>query len=251
MKFKKNKFNLTLTILSLVSILSTNVFANQIGTVNIGGGTSALKEITENKYNNAKNKIESPNIKPSNETKVYINRKEVKVGTLNYNGTLYLPVRDIANIIKKEVSYDATNKIVYLDAMELPVGYNFAVYRGKKTIINENDMNIGTIIIENKTYLPMRFILEIFGYDINYNPKTKIAEAYLMGVEGIEQGFIYSVDKNQLQQSSSNNEDDFDLDKLLKENGWTDEQIAGGENGGTAEEVDLSQYGSVDVIVGQ
>lgn len=249
MKFKNNKSKSILITLSLVGILSTNVFANQVGIVNVGSSDTALKEITENKYNNINNKIESPNIKPSNETKLYINREEIKVGTINYNGTLYLPVRDIANIINKEVSYDATNKIVYLDNIELPVGYNFAIVRGSKTPINENDSNIGTIVVENKTYLPIRFILEVFGYNINYNPKTKIAEAYLMGVEGVEQGFIYSVDENQVTASDDESMSNYDemtdeeFEEWLKENGWTDEQIKNG-SGSVAEVADFELTGN-------
>lgn len=252
MKFNKNKLILVLLATTLVIFITNSIFASQAPNVqvNIGGSDSALKEVTENKANNINNKIESPSIKPTNETKLYINRKEIKVGTINYNGTLYLPVRDIANAINKEVSYDNVNKIVYLENIELPVGYNFAIIRGRKQQINENDKNIGTIVVDDKTYLPIRFILESFGYAINYNPKTKIAEAFLMGVEGIEQGFVYSVDETE-----NDNNDTSNFEGMFDEEFWNEVEKTLGKPIDTGivsdvEENNLMQY-STDGTMGK
>ena len=160
-------------ILSATTIFScsTSVFADQTKTIEI---TQAM-EIKEAK----KNRIQSPTeILADNNQKVFVNDKQVelKEGSIVYENRLYLPVREIGDALGLEVGYVSEQKIVALDGgkIQLPVNENKAVVNGKIVAIDKENDKVGTIVVKDKTYLPVRFISENLGYNVSYDANSKV-----------------------------------------------------------------------------
>ena len=160
-------------ILSATTIFScsTSVFADQTKTIEI---TQAM-EIKNAK----KNRIQSPTeILADNNQKVFVNDKQVelKEGSIVYENRLYLPVREIGDALGLEVGYVSEQKIVALDGgkIQLPVNENKAVVNGQIVAIDKENDKVGTIVVKDKTYLPVRFISENLGYNVSYDASSKV-----------------------------------------------------------------------------
>ena len=83
-----------------------------------------------------------------------------------------IPVRFIAEDLKSEVKWNAEDKIVYINKgdnnIQLTIGSNIA-------IVNNEPIELETeaVIHENRTYVPLRFVSEALGADVDWDSKTK------------------------------------------------------------------------------
>lgn len=163
-------------ILSATTIFTcgTNVFADEVKAIQI----NQSMEIKNAK----KNAITSPEqISSDNAQKVFINEKPVEIeeGIVVYENRVFLPVRELAEALGLSVDYNQQEKIVILDdgKIQLPVNQNKAVVNGNIVAVDNENVKIGTIVINDKTYLPLRFVSESLGYNVNYLQDKK--EVYI------------------------------------------------------------------------
>lgn len=164
------KFIAILLASTSVFASSTSVFAEETKSIDITKAVS-IKEAK-------KNKIEIPaNLTLDKNQIVDVNGKQVelKEGAIVYEGRLYLPVRELGDALDVEVGYVAEEKIVALDNgnIQLPVGENKGVVNGEIVPIDKENDKVGTIVLNDKTYLPVRFIAENLNASVDYNPSLK------------------------------------------------------------------------------
>ncbi|WP_317366285.1 copper amine oxidase N-terminal domain-containing protein [uncultured Tyzzerella sp.] len=163
------KFMAILLSATTVFTCSTSTFANQTETIEI----SQSMEIKNSK----KNRIKSPTeVLPDKNKKVFVDDEqiELKEGIIVYQDRIFLPVRELSDALDLDVFYKKEEKIVAIHSLkgskiQLPVNENKAVVNGKIVPIDKENDKVGTIVIKDKTYLPVRFISESLGYNIEYN----------------------------------------------------------------------------------
>ena len=163
-------------ILSATTIFtcSTSVFADDTRTIEI---TQSM-EIKNAK----KNTITSPqDLSTDNSQKLFVNDQQVEIkdGSVVYENRLFLPVRELGQALGLEVGYVEKEKIVALDngKIQLPVNQNKAVVDGNIVSIDKENDKVGTIVLNDKTYLPIRFVSESLGYKVEYVSDKK--EVYI------------------------------------------------------------------------
>lgn len=165
------KFIATILSSTMIFTAGTSVFAND---VNI---TDALK-IQANKTNLVR---EKSNVLVSNNIpNILVNGKELKIneGELLYENNKFIPIRELADTLGLKLDYIPESKIVVLDngKIQLPIDNNKASVNGKIVSIDENNEKICTLIVNNKSYIPVNFVNNVLGYNVQYNEETQKVE---------------------------------------------------------------------------
>ncbi len=165
------KFIATILSSTMIFTAGTSVFAND---VNI---TDALK-IQANKTNLVR---EKSNVLVSNNIpNILVNGKELKIneGELLYENNKFIPIRELADTLGLKLDYIPESKIVVLDngKIQLPIDNNKASVNGKIVSIDENNEKICTLIVNNKSYIPVNFVNNVIGYNVQYNEETQKVE---------------------------------------------------------------------------
>lgn len=123
----------------------------------------------------------TPNYQQKNDFKLYINgeRKTLSNGFLVVNGRTFLPLRELSGLLgisDSGISWDSENRVASVSQdntlIEIPIGYTQASVNDKITPIDTSSNNTRSIIANGYTYLPVRFISENLGWQIDTQGKT-------------------------------------------------------------------------------
>jgi hypothetical protein len=91
------------------------------------------------------------------------------------NRTL-VPVRAVAEAMGGTVGWDAVTRTASVtvgsNTLELTLGKNTALFNGTATPI-DTDPKVLPLIINGRTMLPLRFVVESLGADVSYDQATK------------------------------------------------------------------------------
>lgn len=158
----------------LISLLSTSTGQSLLvhaSTLTIS--QVATKHISTNQPNF------STNAKPANNIQILINNKPhtMKDPILLENGRVFLPVRNLGELLNINIDYLADSKTAIAQNskayLELPLGHNKAIKDRTLVLpIDTNNSNTRILSYVNRTYLPVRFISENLGYQISYGNNT-------------------------------------------------------------------------------
>ncbi len=89
------------------------------------------------------------------------------------NGSTLVPLRQTFEALNADVDWNANTKVVsaFKDDTEinLQIGNKTACKNG--TVIN---LSVSPVIINGRTYVPLRFVAESFGAEVNWNSSTKV-----------------------------------------------------------------------------
>lgn len=92
---------------------------------------------------------------------------------VNINGRIMLPVRSILEALGAEIQWDSSTKTVTASKQDkdikLKINSTTAIVNGETKILD-----VPASIINGKTFVPVRFIAESFGADVDWNPKDRI-----------------------------------------------------------------------------
>ncbi|WP_410769651.1 copper amine oxidase N-terminal domain-containing protein [Fontibacillus sp. BL9] len=117
----------------------------------------------------------SPNsAQASSGIKVTLNGGEFQPQSAPYvkNGTVFLPLRDIGELLGTVVFWSSSSKTVTMTYPELTVALNYG--SGKATINGKaQSLAANPEIIKGRIYVPLRFLSEATGADVNWNAKAK------------------------------------------------------------------------------
>ncbi len=101
------------------------------------------------------------------------------------NNRTLLPVRSLIEALGGTVEWDAKTRQVTIrldgNTIILTIGKNTALVNGIETPIDPNNPNVVPIIINGRTYLPLRFIAEHLNCMIQWDPATKTITIYYYG----------------------------------------------------------------------
>ncbi|WFD08782.1 copper amine oxidase N-terminal domain-containing protein [Tepidibacter hydrothermalis] len=91
---------------------------------------------------------------------------------IDRNNRTLVPVRFISETLGCKVEWDAKNHTVLITGnskeIKLPVGYNYAIVDGKKV-----EFDTKAVIVQNRTFVPLRFISEAFDANVVYNYENR------------------------------------------------------------------------------
>jgi len=110
---------------------------------------------------------------------MYVNDspQEIDVPPQIVEGRTYLPIKYIVEPLGGEISWDGTEKKVTITlkdiTIELWIGKNIARVNGVDTPIDSNNPKVVPMIIQGRTMLPVRFVAENLGCDVQWDSTTK------------------------------------------------------------------------------
>lgn len=105
--------------------------------------------------------------------------KEMDVAPMIMEGRVFLPIRYVTNPIGAEIMWDAQQQKTTIQLntiiIELWIGKPVAKINGVDTPIDVNNKNIKPVIIAGRTFLPLRFVGESLGCEIQWDAPTQEA----------------------------------------------------------------------------
>lgn len=119
------------------------------------------------------------------ETAVFINGEKAEIPPemgiirIEYDRT-FVPVRFLLEYFRYDVSWDGEDKVVFgrntSDSIfVMQVGSNNLTYSSENGDLKTTVMDVSPFLdaAEGRTYIPLRFIAESTGYDVDYNDTEK------------------------------------------------------------------------------
>jgi len=93
------------------------------------------------------------------------------------NGRTLLPIRPVVEALGGSVSWDGNEKKVIISlgstTIELWIGKSIAKVNGVNTLIDLNNPKVVPEIINGRTMLPLRFVTENLGCELQWDPNTQ------------------------------------------------------------------------------
>jgi hypothetical protein len=92
-------------------------------------------------------------------------------------GRTLLPIKWVAEPLGADVSWDATDRKVTVSlggtTLELWIGQSQARLNGRSVAIDPQNAKVVPLIVSGRTMLPVRFVAEQLGADVQWDPPTK------------------------------------------------------------------------------
>ena len=103
--------------------------------------------------------------------------KTMDVSPVSLNGRTMLPIRFVADPLGAITEWNGKDSKVTVTLgsikLELWIGNNTALVNGKETLIDPENPDVKPILINSRTMLPMRFVAEKLGCDVQWLPKDR------------------------------------------------------------------------------
>ncbi|TQK75102.1 murein DD-endopeptidase MepM/ murein hydrolase activator NlpD [Brevibacillus sp. AG162] len=135
---------------------------------------------------------------------VVVNGRGVQsdVSPIHRNGRMLVPIRVVAEATGSEVSYEAATQKVFLNKkgkhITLTIGSQTAYVDGKRW-----KTDVSPIIVNRRTLVPIRFISEAFGYQVQWDKKSAVAYIQSKPVEDKAASVKYSLNPYVVQQGDT------------------------------------------------
>ncbi|MED1798379.1 stalk domain-containing protein [Brevibacillus porteri] len=124
------------------------------------------------------------------------------VSPIHRNGRMLVPIRVVAEATGSEVSYDSDTQKVLLNKkgrhITLTIGSQTANVDGKRL-----KMDVSPIIVNKRTLVPIRFISEAFGYQVQWDETSAVAYIQSKTVEDKAASVKYSFNPYVVQQGDT------------------------------------------------
>lgn len=123
-------------------------------------------------------KSATPSYQQKNDFKLYINgeRKTLTNGFLVINDRTFLPVREVSTLLgisDNNIDWDKDNRVASVSQgntlIEIPIGYTKASVNNE---VKSLDSGSRSVIANDYTYLPVRFLAENLGWNVETQGKT-------------------------------------------------------------------------------
>jgi len=176
----------TVTVNDTIVPVVNGKFSITLNTTYSPGSDYTITIIATDKSGNKTTKTYNYTFKSITEIILKINDKNFKVNgetkTLDAppiikNGRTLLPIRPIVEALGGSVSWDGTERKVTVSlgstTIELWIGKNTARVNGTNTPIDATNSKVVPEIINGRTMLPLRFVTENLGCQLQWDPNTK------------------------------------------------------------------------------
>jgi len=92
-------------------------------------------------------------------------------------GRTFLPIRSIIEALSGNISWNGLNKKITIELantkVELIIGDNIGIVDGKKVQLDPDNPKVVPFILNARTMLPLRFIAENLGAEVNWDSQTQ------------------------------------------------------------------------------
>ena len=102
------------------------------------------------------------------------NGKEFQTGSFKYNNRIYVPLRTISNEFGYNVKWNADDKTITISDNKSYIQFQI---RSKSIFVYNADsiiMDVEPLVINGRTYIPIRYAIEPLGKFINYYEDAKV-----------------------------------------------------------------------------
>lgn len=103
---------------------------------------------------------------------VFLEEEGFGVPFINRDNRTMIPIRKPLVAIGAEVSFDSVTRVVKAVKdgiiVEVPIDKNIIYVNG-----TEQETDTKTIIINNRTYMPLRAVFEAFGYNLEWHNNSR------------------------------------------------------------------------------
>jgi hypothetical protein len=103
--------------------------------------------------------------------------KTMDVAPVSIDGRTFLPIRYCAEPLGAVVDWDENEKKVTVThnntVIELVIGSNIALVNGKEVQLDAENQQIQPVILSGRTMLPLRFVAESLGCQVEWQPATR------------------------------------------------------------------------------
>ena len=122
---------------------------------------------------------------------VKVNGKDyvIKGSPFLYRDLTYIPVRDVSEIFNINVTFNEADRTVSLASTEKEIIISplMSVYGERGAVIKTGDQaaiesGVAYMLVNDRSYVPIRFITETFGFSVNYDDVNK-----QIAIKGAEQ----------------------------------------------------------------
>jgi hypothetical protein len=150
-------------------------------TVTTGGGASATSSSDVFTY------VAAPPATGQTVLQFYIGSTEYDIGSqaqsmdtapIISDGRTLLPIRYVATPLGATVSWNAAQQMVTValgsNTIQLVIGQSNATVNGATTLIDSTNPAVTPVIIDGRTMLPLRFIAESLGCQVNWNAAQQL-----------------------------------------------------------------------------
>lgn len=147
----------------------------------------------------------------ANSQPMMVNGMSLSVETYSENGSLLVPLRKVGDLLNLTTYYLKDTNQIIVTTQIYGVEKRIAMTLGSKTAVidfqEKREMVIAPKILNGSTYVPLRFISEIFGCDVNYSNGvvTIVKNAGISDVNTTNKGYSTPIDSPDLKIPSSNN----------------------------------------------
>ncbi|MED1917460.1 stalk domain-containing protein [Bacillus thuringiensis] len=154
------------------------------------------------------------------------------VSPIHRNGRMLVPIRVVAEATGSEVSYDADTQKVLLNKkgkhISLTIGSQTAYVDGKRL-----KMDVSPSIVNKRTLVPIRFISEAFGYQVQWDETSAVAYIQSKPVEDKAASVKYSLNPYVVQQGDTLSEiaarHDTNISAIQKNNHLSSDELLLGQ----------------------
>lgn len=136
-----------------------------------------INKVTKEVIKNSRDRVLTNTVKKV-KFKIGINGSSVGIqeDILEQEGRTMLQLRNIAEALDFKVQFNIADKVAIIEKndlrIEFPLGCNVAIVNGKVVPIDTNNDKVRSIVVNGRTYLPVRFIAESLGLKVDFNQGT-------------------------------------------------------------------------------
>jgi hypothetical protein len=113
----------------------------------------------------------------TDEIKVVYNNKAVQFKNgypIIYKGRMFLGLRATGEMLGLDVSWDKENQIAFVHNADRTTEIRIQMKQGQSYVNDELAYSPEAMMIDNRIFVPVRFIAEVFSKKVVYVPETRI-----------------------------------------------------------------------------
>ena len=97
------------------------------------------------------------------------------IGAINKNGSTYIALRSLNTALGLNTKYNSSTRVVQVNGRGRTMELNLS---NRSIYLNGQPLYYGpeAILQDGTTYVPLRFVLEHFGYEVTYEKSSKVIE---------------------------------------------------------------------------
>jgi hypothetical protein len=116
---------------------------------------------------------------------LYLNYERIDTDPVNINGRNLVPLRALTEAMGATVEWDGRTQVITITMDDTVVKLTL---NSKQTSVNGElvELDIPATSINRSNFVPVRFIAESFGYEVDWSDRAKIIDVYDLYIDTLE-----------------------------------------------------------------